>query len=219
MRIFGAWHKNDATKPLLQGLQHLEDEYGHFEESGIAALTEGCIQHQQSKSLHHLINGFPLPKPLFGHLGIAYTRFINVKNRRRGYTAELYANQRVAMVYQGVLDSIQSGEELETGYLWDYQTDGDKIFSLLKHYSFQYGLDAKDAMKLTFARFKGYFAIMALFAEEDVLMIASRGCPIAIGIDKNVTYFGSDIKALSCLFQRVIQLEDGNPIMLHSVRK
>jgi glucosamine 6-phosphate synthetase-like amidotransferase/phosphosugar isomerase protein len=80
------------------------------------------------------------------------------------------------------------------------------------------GISALDALTLTITRLQGDFTFMALVAKEELFMVARRGCQLAIGVDKNVTYFGSDTKTLTLLSLRLMQLEEGSPTVLRSVK-
>ena len=218
--IFGAWNQTDVTKTLLQGLQHLEAETGDFKEVGIATLMEGCIQSQNAPSLHNLPNQLQT-QPLSGHFGIAYTSLKNPNEVEKYDATYLCANERVAIVYNGLIDNFREiwKEWLELGYPFKNQTDGEIVLRLLnRYYSEIDGISPSEALTLTIARLQGNFSVIALFAEQKLLMVARRGCQLAIGVDENAYYFSSDIQVLTRLSRRVIQLEEGKPTVLQSVK-
>ncbi len=215
--IFGAWNQTDVTPTLLQGLQHLEAETGDFKEVSIATLMEGRIQSQNAPSLHNLQNQLQT-QPLSGHFGIAYTCPQNPNKVEKHDATYLCANERVAIVYNGFIDNFPEiwNEWLELGYPFKNQTDGEIVLRLLNRYSETDGISPLEALTLTIARLQGDFSIIALFAEEELLMVARRGCQLAIGVDENAYYFSSDTKVLTRLSRRVIQLEEGKPTVLHN---
>ena len=218
--IFGAWNETDVTKTLLQGLQHLEAEAGDFKEVGIATLMEGRIQSQNAPDLQNLPNQLQT-QPLSGHFGVAYTCLKNPNEVEKYDATYLCANERVAIVYNGFIDNYPEiwQEWLELGYPFKSKTDGEIVLRLLNRYSERDGISPLEALTLTIARLQGDFSVIALFAEEELLMVARRGCQLAIGVDENAYYFSSDTKALTRLSQRVIQLEEGNPTVLHQLNR
>jgi len=149
------------------------------------------------------------PLPLAGHLGIASVCSTRLKGLTRGYETLMCTNERVGLAFYGVLERVPHllRQQLIRDCPWA-QTDGEIVLSLLNYY-LERDVSAKDAMTLTLARLPGYFAVMALFAEENVLMVARLGCPLAIGVDKNAIYLSSDTSALSKLFRRIVQIEEG----------
>ncbi|RKZ83914.1 MAG: hypothetical protein DRR19_18465 [Candidatus Parabeggiatoa sp. nov. 1] len=217
-RIFGAWSETDVIPTLLEGLQHLEVEYGNFEKVGIATLMEGRIQCQNTHSLQNLQNVLQ-EQSLSGHFGVAYTCPKSAEDMGKNYAAHMCANERIAIVFHGMIENFAETQHecLALGYPCETQNDGEIVLGILNRYLKISGISPLDALTLTLTCLKGYFAIIALFAEENLLMVARRGCQIAIGVDENVTLFGSDTKALTLLSRRVMQLEEGSPTVLCSV--
>jgi glutamine---fructose-6-phosphate transaminase (isomerizing) len=68
-------------------------------------------------------------------------------------------------------------------------------------------------------RLRGRFATIALFAnQKDLLIAARRGSPLAIGVSDDNLIVGSDTEALGILSHQVIQLSEGSPAVLCSVK-
>ena len=77
------------------------------------------------------------------------------------------------------------------------------------------GRSAVDAVKNTLPRLRGAFALAFLFAGEDDLLIGARkGSPLAIGYGEGETYLGSDAIALAPFTDTVSYLEDGDWVVL-----
>src|SRR5690606_31151052 len=73
------------------------------------------------------------------------------------------------------------------------------------------GMTPAQAVEAALGRLEGAFAIAILFEGEDDLMIgARRGSPLAIGHGDGETFFGSDAIALASLTDRLTYLEDGD---------
>ena len=70
-------------------------------------------------------------------------------------------------------------------------------------------------MKAALPRLAGAFALAFLFAgEEDLLIGARRGSPLAIGFGDGEMFLGSDAMALAPFTDRVSYLEDGDWVVL-----
>ena len=77
------------------------------------------------------------------------------------------------------------------------------------------GHDPVTATRLTLARLEGAFALAFLFQGEDDLMIAARrGSPLAIGHGEGEMYVGSDAIALAPMTNRLTYLEEGDMAVL-----
>jgi glucosamine--fructose-6-phosphate aminotransferase (isomerizing) len=73
------------------------------------------------------------------------------------------------------------------------------------------GLSPQKAVAKTLARIEGAFALTFLFAgENDLLIGARRGNPLAIGYGDDEMYFGSDALAIAPLTRRITYLEEGD---------
>ena len=68
-----------------------------------------------------------------------------------------------------------------------------------------------DAVAATLPRLRGAFALAFLFAGEDDLLIGARqGAPLAIGFGDGEMYLGSDALALAPFTDAITYLEDGD---------
>jgi glucosamine--fructose-6-phosphate aminotransferase (isomerizing) len=72
-------------------------------------------------------------------------------------------------------------------------------------------MSPKDAVEIVLRRLTGAFSLAIIFEGEDNLMIgARRGAPLAIGHGHDEMFFGSDAVALAPFTDRVTYLEDGD---------
>src|SRR5665811_2378471 len=77
------------------------------------------------------------------------------------------------------------------------------------------GYKPVDAVKATLSQLRGAFALGFIFAGEDDLMIGARnGPPLAIGYGEGEMYLGSDAIALGPFTDTVAYLEDGDWVVL-----
>ncbi|MDA4809358.1 glutamine--fructose-6-phosphate aminotransferase, partial [Enterobacter hormaechei] len=73
------------------------------------------------------------------------------------------------------------------------------------------GLAPVEAVRQTLPQLRGAFAIAIMFKGEDDLLIAARnGPPLAVGYGDGEMYLGSDAIALAPFTDRLSYLEDGD---------
>ena len=85
---------------------------------------------------------------------------------------------------------------------------------LTQHYMAQ-GAGPVEAARQTIARLHGAFALVFLFeGEEDLLIAARKGSPLAIGHGDGEMFVGSDAIALAPMTDRITYLEEGDIAVL-----
>ncbi len=216
--IFSTWNTQDVIPSMLQGLQRLEGEYGNFEGVGVATLMDRRIRHQYTQGtgpdLQHLLQ----KQSFSGHLGIAYMQPESAKYEKNGSVVHFYTTERLAVAYHGVIDNLSDirNELWALGYEFETKTNGELVLSLIQRY-----LDIKlspiDAIKTSAAHLQGIFALMALFAEPELLLAAGKYCPLLLSVNGNLGYLGSDSNALSHLSSPIMFVAEGNPVVLRPV--
>ncbi len=116
------------------------------------------------------------------------------------------------MVHNGIIENFRAlRSELEAeGRAFESDTDTETVAQLCARERDR-GLDPVAAARATLARLEGAFALVFLFEGEDDLMIAARrGSPLAIGYGEGEMYVGSDALALAPFTHRVAYLEEGD---------
>ncbi len=214
-QIFGIVNDIDASIILLERLQDLERKQGPFDEVGMATVMAGQIKHHHAREnwLGDLQN-----KPLFGQISIAYT---SSQSPEEGATeSTLCANDDLAVVFQGILDNPSEIRNalLELGYSYP-KTEAEHVLNLLSRYLYVADISPSEAMTLALTRLKGRFSIMALFAKADLFMVARRGSTLAFSVHDNTLYFSSNTQALTTFSKKIIELEEGTPAILRSVKQ
>ncbi len=210
--IFGILNDKNVNSTLLQGLQRMEN--GGYDAISVATVADGRIQWQEAKDLHSLLPELSTG----GRFGIAYTSK-GCQNESEVQYARFYATEHLAIVHNGVIENNPELREelMSLGYEFESKTDSELILRLLGRY-LDIGLSPKEAISVTIMRLHGFFAMIALFAgEEEQLIAARRGNPLAIGLGEEALYVSSDANTLEPLSRQVIQLEEGSPAVLSSV--
>ena len=122
----------------------------------------------------------------------------------------------MAVVHNGIIENFRElREELATHGL-EFTTDTDtETVAMLTDYFVSQGSTPIEAVNQTLEKLDGAFALAFLFDGEQDLMIAARkGSPLAIGHGDGEMYLGSDAIALAPMTNRVTYLEEGDCAVL-----
>ena len=218
--IIGILGKHEVSPQLVDALRRLE--YRGYDSAGVATV-DAAGQLDRRRAVGKLVNLSDLlvHQPLPGHSGIGHTRWAT-----HGAATEVNAHPHrsgpVAVVHNGIIENFRELREELAGYgiQAETQTDTETVALLTAHYMSQ-GMDEVEAAKTTLGRLHGAFALAFLFNGQNDLMIAARkGSPLAIGHGDGENFIGSDAVALSPFTDRVTYLEDGDYAVLtrHSVQ-
>ncbi|MEM6825561.1 MAG: glutamine--fructose-6-phosphate transaminase (isomerizing) [Pseudomonadota bacterium] len=211
--IVGILGRHEAAPILVEALKRLE--YRGYDSAGIATINSGSLDRRRAMGKLVNLADLLVHDPLPGKTGIGHTRWathgaptvVNAHPHRAG---------RVAIVHNGIIENFRAlREDLhEKGYAGESETDTETVALLAQSYLDQ-GLSPRDAAEQTIARLEGAFALAFLFDGEDDLMIgARRGSPLAVGHGAGEMFLGSDAIALSGLTDRITYLEEGDRVVL-----
>ncbi len=198
---------------LLDGLKRLE--YRGYDSAGIATLVNGKIERRRAEGKLGNLSALVEREPLGGTIGIGHTRWAT-HGKPTEANAHPHANQRVALVHNGIIENFQElREELSGfGYEFETETDTEVVVHLLTHYLDQQ-LSPQEAVAEVLVRLEGAFALAIVFAGRHDLMIGARcGSPLAVGYGDGQMYLGSDALALAPLTDRICYLEEGDWVEL-----
>ena len=207
--IIGIIAKKPVAAELVEGLRRLE--YRGYDSAGIATLIDGRIERRRAEGrLANLARRLER-EPVHGTIGIGHTRWAT-HGLPTEENAHPIATDRVAVVHNGIIENFQAlkSELTALGHQFHTQTDTEAVTILATHHLAQ-GLAPADAVARTLERLEGAFALVFLFAgENDLLICARRGSPLAIGYGDGEMFVGSDSLALAPLTRRITYLEEGD---------
>jgi glucosamine--fructose-6-phosphate aminotransferase (isomerizing) len=209
--IVGVLSKTEAAPQLVDGLKRLE--YRGYDSSGIATVVNGKIERRRAEGKLVNLAEKLVKEPLGGTLGIGHTRWAT-HGTPTERNAHPHATDQVAVVHNGIIENYQElKEELEKSQVrFETDTDTEVISHLVTHYIRQ-GLKPEQAVDAALARLKGAFSIAMIFTGENDLMIGARfGTPLAIGYGKDEMFLASDSYALAPLTSKISFLEDGDRV-------
>ena len=207
--IVGILGRHEAAPILVEALKRLE--YRGYDSAGIATLNAGILDRRRAVGKLINLQDLLVHEPLAGKSGIGHTRWAthgepNVNN------AHPHQTRRVAVVHNGIIENFRElREELANkGIHYETDTDTETVALLTQSYLDQ-GLSPRDAAEKTIARLMGAYALCFLFEGEDDLMIAARkGSPLAIGHGDGEMFVGSDAIALAPMTDKVTYLDEGD---------
>ena len=207
--IVGILGARPAAPLLLESLRRLE--YRGYDSAGIATLEDGQLTRRRAEGKLRNLEDRLDHAPLMGRSGIGHTRWATHGKPTVG-NAHPHATGRLALVHNGIIENYRElKDELATaGCRFESETDTEVIAHLVTR-NLEDGMAPEDAVQAALGRLEGAFALAILFAGEDDLMIgARRGSPLAIGHGNGEVFFGSDAIALAPLTDRITYLEDGD---------
>src|SRR5262249_15436707 len=154
-------------------------------------------------------------EPFAGTIGTGHTRWAT-HGRPTENNAHPHATDRLAVVHNGIIENFRElREELEgKGAKFVSETDTEVVAHLVTQ-EMKGGRTPAAAVAAAVPRLRGAFALAFLFkGEEDLLIGARKGSPLAIGYGDGEMYLGSDAIALAPFTDRIAYLEDGDQAVL-----
>ncbi|NBZ87975.1 glutamine--fructose-6-phosphate transaminase (isomerizing) [Stagnihabitans tardus] len=207
--IVGVLGSHEVAPLLVEALKRLE--YRGYDSAGIATVNAGVLDRRRAVGKLVNLSDELVHNPLAGKSGIGHTRWAT-HGAATTVNAHPHRSGGVAVVHNGIIENFRElREELAAaGLVPESQTDTEMVALLTRHYLDQ-GLSPVEAVRKTLPRLHGAFALAFLFDGEDDLMIAARkGSPLAIGHGDGEMYLGSDAIALAPMTDRITYLEEGD---------
>lgn len=209
--IVGVIGNLEAAPQILEALKRLE--YRGYDSAGIATLVNGEIVRRRAEGKLINLDVKLRAEPLKGTIGIGHTRWAT-HGAPTERNAHPHATPQVAVVHNGIIENFRDlRARLESeGAQFQTDTDSEVVAHLATHH-INRGLSPRDAVAATLNELRGAFALAFMFrGEEDLLIGARRGCPLAVGFGDGAMYLGSDAFALAPFTQRVAYLEEGDRV-------
>jgi len=211
--IVGILGQHEVAPTLVEALKRLE--YRGYDSAGIATIDAGKLDRRRAVGKLVNLSDLLVHEPLAGKSGIGHTRWAT-HGAPSVTNAHPHQAGPVAVVHNGIIENFRElrAELSKDGVEFVTETDTETVVLLTQKYMAE-GLGPVDAATKTIARLHGAFALAFLFDGEDDLMIGARkGAPLAVGYGDNEMYLGSDAIALSPMTDRVTYLEEGDRAVL-----
>ena len=207
--IVGVLGHHEVAPLLVEALKRLE--YRGYDSAGIATVNGGKLDRRRAVGKLVNLSDLLVHDPLPGKAGIGHTRWAThggpaIRN------AHPHRAGPVAVVHNGIIENFRElREELAaSGYVQESDTDTEAV-ALLVRRAMDAGATPVEAARETLSRLHGAFALCFLFdGEEDLLIAARKGSPLAIGHGEGEMFVGSDAIALAPMTDRITYLEEGD---------
>jgi glutamine---fructose-6-phosphate transaminase (isomerizing) len=211
--IIGILGREPVAGQLVDALKRLE--YRGYDSAGIATLEAGHLTRRRAEGKLKNLERRLEQHPLTGTAGIGHTRWAT-HGKPNETNAHPHASERVAVVHNGIIENFSELREQlkQQGFKFESETDTEVVAHLVTR-EMKNGRGPVDAVAATLPQLKGAFALAFLFeGEEDVLIGARRGSPLAVGYGEGEMYLGSDAIALAPFTDTISYLEDGDWVVV-----
>ena len=213
--IVGIIGREPVAGHLLEALKRLE--YRGYDSAGVATLDHGVLGRRRAEGKLHALEQRLAREPLAGNIGIGHTRWAT-HGKPTESNAHPHATDRVAVAHNGIIENFRELRErlAKNGAKFGSETDTEVVAHLVTA-EMKQGKPPIEAVAAALKQLRGAFALAFLFAGEDDLMIGARkGSPLAIGYGDGEMYLGSDAIALAPFTNTISYLEDGDwAVMTH----
>jgi len=211
--IVGILGREPVAGLLVDALKRLE--YRGYDSAGVATLESGQLVRRRAEGKLRNLEARLAREPLTGTIGIGHTRWATHGRPTEG-NAHPHATEHLAVVHNGIIENFRElREELQkTGATFGSETDTEVVAHLVTR-EMKNGRSPAAAVAAALPRLRGAFALAFLFAgENDLLIGARKGSPLAIGYGDGEMYLGSDAIALAPFTDAISYLEDGDSAVL-----
>jgi glutamine---fructose-6-phosphate transaminase (isomerizing) len=211
--IVGILGRGPVADQIVDSLKRLE--YRGYDSAGVATLEGDRLERRRAEGKLKNLEARLQAQPLAGHTGIGHTRWAT-HGKPTENNAHPHATERVAVVHNGIIENFRELREAlqKKGAVFKTETDTEIVLHLVDSYLAR-GISPVEAVKASLSQLRGAFALGFIFAGDNNLMIGARnGPPLAIGYGEGEMYLGSDAIALGPFTDTISYLEDGDWVVL-----
>jgi glucosamine--fructose-6-phosphate aminotransferase (isomerizing) len=212
--IVGILGKDAVATQVVEALRRLE--YRGYDSAGVATLEHGLLTRRRAEGKLRNLEVRLSNEPLEGLIGIGHTRWAT-HGKPNETNAHPHATEKLAVVHNGIIENFRElrAELQADGYVFATETDTEIVAHLVTR-ELDRGKDPTEAVAASLPLLRGAFALAFLFeGEEDLLIGARRGSPLAVGVGDGEMYLGSDALALAPFTNLIAYLEEGDWVVLH----
>ncbi|MEO9897511.1 MAG: glutamine--fructose-6-phosphate transaminase (isomerizing) [Paracoccaceae bacterium] len=207
--IVGVLGNHEAAPILVDALRRLE--YRGYDSAGIATVNDGKLERRRSVGKLVNLSDKLVHEPLAGKSGIGHTRWAT-HGGPTVLNAHPHQSGSVAVVHNGIVENFRElrTELAKNGINFETETDTETVALMTRHLM-DGGLSPVDAAFATIDKLDGAFALAFLFeGQADLIVVARKGSPLAIGHGDGEMFVGSDAIALAPMTNKITYLEEGD---------
>ena len=205
--IVGIISSKEVSGRIINSLKKLE--YRGYDSAGIATLVKGNINEVKCEGRVDILERDINKLNLKGDIGIGQVRWAT-HGKPSKINAHPHSSEEVSVVHNGIIENSTILKKFleKKGYLFKSQTDTEVIAHLVTDYLKKNSL--KETIIKVLKKLHGSFALGIIFKGQNDLMVgARRGSPLAVGYGPNENYLGSDSYALKSMTNKISYLDDG----------
>ncbi|TGQ42143.1 MULTISPECIES: glutamine--fructose-6-phosphate transaminase (isomerizing) [unclassified Mesorhizobium] len=207
--IVGIVGHSPVAPLIVDALKRLE--YRGYDSAGVATIEYGRLARRRAEGKLVNLERRLKDEPLDGTIGIGHTRWAThgVPNETNAHP---HFSDGVAVVHNGIIENFAELRDDLTrdGYTFSSQTDTEVVAHLVAR-ELARGLKPVDAAHQALKRLEGAFALAIMFnGDEDLIVGARNGPPLAVGHGDGEMFLGSDAIALAPFTNSITYLEDGD---------
>ena len=211
--IVGIIGQTQVAPLIVDALKRLE--YRGYDSAGVATIEHGALARRRAEGKLINLERRLKAEPLDGTIGIGHTRWAThgIPNETNAHP---HFSNGVAIVHNGIIENFSElRQELTAdGYEFTSQTDTEVVAHLIAR-ELAKGVKPVDAAYASLKRLNGAFALAIMFqGDEDLIVGARNGPPLAVGHGEGEMFLGSDAIALAPFTNSVTYLEDGDWVVL-----
>ena len=211
--IVGILGQESVAPQIVEALKRLE--YRGYDSAGVATVHHGVIGRRRAEGKLKNLEIRLKDEPLEGLSGIGHTRWAT-HGKPTETNAHPHVSEHVVVVHNGIIENFRElrNHLMAKGYEFATETDSEVIAHLVDD-EIRQGKSPADAVAGSLPKLKGAFALAFLFkGEEDLIIGARQGAPLAVGYGDGEMYLGSDALALAPFTDQITYLEDGDWVVL-----
>ncbi len=212
--IVGILGREPVAAGLVDALKRLE--YRGYDSAGVATLESGHLMRRRAEGKLRNLELRLQQEPLEGRIGIGHTRWAT-HGAPNETNAHPHATEKLAVVHNGIIENFRELRDdlKKEGSVFKSETDTEVIAHLVTQ-EMKSGKQPVEAVTSALPKLRGAFALAFLFdGEEDLLVGARKGSPLAVGYGAGEMYLGSDAIALAPFTEKISYLEEGDIAILH----
>lgn len=212
-----------ALDVVVDGLARLE--YRGYDSAGVAVLADGRLATaKRAGKLVNLREALAEEPPPAGTLGMGHTRWAThgAPNDRNAHP-HTDCTGSVAVIHNGIIENFaELRAELEdAGHKLKSDTDTEAVAHLLEDELAAVDGNAQgglaEAMRRVCRRLEGAFTLVAVYGEDDDLVVgARRNSPLVVGVGQGENFLASDVAAFIEHTRDAIELGQDQVVELRS---
>ena len=209
--IVGVLGDHEVAPLLVEALKRLE--YRGYDSAGIATVNHGKLDRRRAVGKLVNLSDLLVHNALAGKSGIGQTRWAT-HGAVTETNAHPHACGRVMVTHNGIIENFRALRTRLAAAGLHHATDTDsETAAMLVELHLASGLAPLQAVQAAVAELHGAFALLFLFDGDENLMIGARkGAPLAVGYGDGEMFVGSDAIALAPMTDRIAYLEEGDVV-------